>query len=644
VKRIVVSLFAGAALLCGLMSVAHAYGNRIDYGPNDYQHSAGLGLQLARAAGRQSRSEQQLDSTTQLVTERRYDSADRQVAIAHSKQSASATTLVAGQAIARGQGGAVSRIDSFDGTASFDATTGAFIGSPSRVQAFGYDANQRLTSEHEYKGAQLSAFLADANAQATQATTYAYDAVGNRISKTVTTPAGTESTSYSYDTNDRLTGETLTTATGSTVATTYTWDGNGNLASKTTPSEYTGYIFDADNRMVEVRRGTSAASATSIARYGYDADGQRIRKETPSGTTHYLIDPTTTWPQVALEIQGAQRTAYVWGNELRQQARGAAGAVATALTEDLMPLQGHLGTTIAAVDRAGNIVERYEASAFGEPVNASPRAMHQYTGEYWDQDSQLVYLRERWYDPKATRLLSLDPAMGKPSDPRTATRYSYASADPANNVDPSGAFTLGEVGSGLSASLNLALRAYNAYDLVNSMFAPSEEDDRPDRKATLWDGLMAEVIRSAFGSASSILPNASALASLGAIGGSLRPRHHTIPEYMCGASAQERVLLRFADHSRLHTQLYGLHLSVKVVLAKAYELLFRKRNRGEALSPIATVAGTSLGRYAIGEGLHAFYESEGYWAMGFSERGPTFGSLGNVFLRERARYVRNHHS
>ena len=70
-----------------------------------------------------------------------------------------------------------------------------------RVQTFGYDANARLTSERNYKGTQLAAFL------------------GNRIAKTVTAAAG------------------------STVIAPYSRDGSGNLASKSSPGEYTGYTI-----------------------------------------------------------------------------------------------------------------------------------------------------------------------------------------------------------------------------------------------------------------------------------------------------------------------------------------------------------------------------------------------------------------
>jgi RHS repeat-associated protein len=407
------------------------------------------------AAGRPLRSEQVLDAVgIDLVTERRHDAQDRLIAIAHLRRQGGVSTLLAGQAIGRGTGGAVSRIDTFDATAGFNAGTGSFTGDPARVQTFGYDANARLTSERNYKGAQLAAFLGNPAAAATQATSYAYDGVGNRTGKTVTTPAGTDSTVYTYDSNDRLTTETLTTSTGTTVTTTYTWDGNGNLASKASPSEYTGYLFDADNRLVEVRRGATQGTATPVASYGYDGDGQRIRKTTAGGSTRYLIDATPLWSQVVLESTGGQSTAYVWGDVLRQQASGASGTAATAPAENLVPLPGHLNTTLAGINAAGAVVETAEATAYGELANTSPRLRHQYTGEYWDPESGLTYLRARWMSPTAGRFASPDPHPGMTAAPKSLNRYSYANGDPVNLHDPSGAFAVG--GFSFAPTLNVA--------------------------------------------------------------------------------------------------------------------------------------------------------------------------------------------
>jgi RHS repeat-associated protein len=417
-------------------------------------------------AGRPLRSEQVLDAVAGigLVTERRHDAQDRLIAIAHLRRQGGATTLLAGQVITRGTGGAVSRIDTFDGSAAFVMATGSFTGNPSRVQAFGYDANARLTSERSYKGVQLTAFLGDAAASATQATVYTYDNVSNRTAKTTTTSAGTETTAYAFDNNDRLTSETLTTATGTTVTTNYTWDGNGNLASKSAPSEYTGYIFDADKRLVEVRRGATQSTATVVASYGYDGDGQRIRKTTAGGSTRYLIDPKTEWPQVVLESSASQATAYVWGDTLRQQASGANGTAATAPAENLIPLPGHLSTTLAAIDATGAVVEAAEATAYGELANSNPRLKHQYTGEYWQAEAGLTYLRARWMSPEQGRFLSLDPLEGRAAVPKSIARYAYANADPLQYIDPSGEISLASVG-GVSINIvsGFATRAQVAF-------------------------------------------------------------------------------------------------------------------------------------------------------------------------------------
>ncbi len=423
------------------------------------------------AAGRNTQSVQQLSAGVELVTDRRYDAQDRQVAIAHSKRVGATKTLVAGQAVGRGAGGAVNRLDTFDGSASFNDTTGAFGGNPARVQTFGYDANARLTQENEYKGAELLAWLGNNTLPSTQATTYAYDAVGNRTTKTVVTGAGTETTVYAYDVNDRLSTETLTTTTGSTVQTSYTWDGNGNLQSKSTPSEYTGYVFDADNRLVEVRKGASQATATTLASYGYDGDGQRIRKSSGGTTTTFLIDTTATWPQVVLETakdgSTTQDTAYVWGNELRLQVRGGQGTLFGNGAEALAPAQGHLGTVTAAIGVAGSPVESYESDAFGLlAARPAPLLNHQFGGEQLDVSTGLIYLRERWYEPRLGVFESPDRLLGTSTRPASLNRYAYAAADPVNRFDPSGNEDLLSLSIGSSAEATLQTGSVQSFRFV----------------------------------------------------------------------------------------------------------------------------------------------------------------------------------
>ncbi|MCP4540456.1 MAG: hypothetical protein GY832_25235, partial [Chloroflexi bacterium] len=60
-----------------------------------------------------------------------------------------------------------------------------------------------------------------------------------------------------------------------------------------------------------------------------------------------------------------------------------------------------LGSTRQLVDADGRIVQRYDYGPFGKVVAVEgerPSAL-QYTGEHWDGDVGLLYLRARCYDP-----------------------------------------------------------------------------------------------------------------------------------------------------------------------------------------------------------------------------------------------------
>ena len=60
------------------------------------------------------------------------------------------------------------------------------------------------------------------------------------------------------------------------------------------------------------------------------------------------------------------------------------------------------------------------------------------SGEQFDSDLGLYYLRARYYNPATGRFLSRDPLDGQQIDPKTLHKYLYAGGDPANSWDPSG--------------------------------------------------------------------------------------------------------------------------------------------------------------------------------------------------------------
>lgn len=120
------------------------------------------------------------------------------------------------------------------------------------------------------------------------------------------------------------------------------------------------------------------------------------------------------------------------------------------LQSDLLPLAGHLGTSLGAVDAAGQVQEAVATDAFGQLripgshsnpggfTNAPVGGWHQshlFAGEYWDQDSQLLYLRARWYDPQIGRFISADPFEGRQRDPRSLCERRHSVGDNQSRSD-----------------------------------------------------------------------------------------------------------------------------------------------------------------------------------------------------------------
>jgi RHS repeat-associated protein len=107
-----------------------------------------------------------------------------------------------------------------------------------------------------------------------------------------------------------------------------------------------------------------------------------------------------------------------------------------------------LGTTRALVDEAGALTDTYEYEAYGALLEhvGETECEWLYTGEQWDLDLGLVYLRARWMDPATGRFVSRDAFEGDLGRPTTRQPYEYGELDPTRYVDPTGNYSLAEVG------------------------------------------------------------------------------------------------------------------------------------------------------------------------------------------------------
>ncbi|WP_423230880.1 polymorphic toxin-type HINT domain-containing protein [Acetivibrio saccincola] len=253
---------------------------------------------------------------------------------------------------------------------------------------------------------------------------YTYDAVGNRLSKSVNGVV----TEYTYDENNRLITE------GQTV---YTYDKNGNtLSKKTKTGEEVTYTYDYNNRLTKVN--ITGAKDASTVEYAYNVDGIRVQKVVDGiEVTNYLVDENRLYAQVLEERDGEGNltVSYIYGDDLISQKRG-----------DSFSYYHYdgIGSTRALTDIHGNITDTYTYDSFGMLTSRTGTTENDYlfTGEQYDANVNFYYLRARYMNPALGRFLTMDSWGGIITDPITLHKYLYADCDPVNKIDPSGHFSI----------------------------------------------------------------------------------------------------------------------------------------------------------------------------------------------------------
>jgi RHS repeat-associated protein len=96
-----------------------------------------------------------------------------------------------------------------------------------------------------------------------------------------------------------------------------------------------------------------------------------------------------------------------------------------------------LGSPVAKTNASKAIVSitRYEPYGMTWAGNAPTIG---FTGHVNDADTGLTYMQQRYYDPLAGRLLSIDPVPTDTSSGDSFNRYAYANSSPYKYIDPDG--------------------------------------------------------------------------------------------------------------------------------------------------------------------------------------------------------------
>jgi RHS repeat-associated protein len=113
--------------------------------------------------------------------------------------------------------------------------------------------------------------------------------------------------------------------------------------------------------------------------------------------------------------------------------------IAQQQSERLYYVHDGLGSVRQLLDSTGDVEANYAYDPFGVPVvGGDVSNPYQYTGEAWDGEVELLYLRARYYQPEVGRFVSKDPWPGDDQRPGTTNRYVYVMNNPANRTDPMG--------------------------------------------------------------------------------------------------------------------------------------------------------------------------------------------------------------
>jgi RHS repeat-associated protein len=114
-------------------------------------------------------------------------------------------------------------------------------------------------------------------------------------------------------------------------------------------------------------------------------------------------------------------------------------------------------------DETQKTTDTYTYDAFGKILSSTGNTVNDFlfTGEQYDANVGFYYLRARYMDPSVGRFVTADPFGGFMFEPLSLHKYLYANADPVNNIDPSGYFSLKGLVTSMSIQSKLSSTAFS---------------------------------------------------------------------------------------------------------------------------------------------------------------------------------------
>lgn len=261
---------------------------------------------------------------------------------------------------------------------------------------------------------------------------------------------GNKTTAYKYNKNDELLRtDTLNSETEKNEVVICKNDKNGNQLATVNRYEIPSGTNDENYIDVDVTLGDNQLNDNVVNHYNalnqltrtftknykvsftYDAEGLRTSKTVNGEKTIFVWDGD----QVVMELSkgGTVQNRYIRGNDLVFADRGEN-------TEKTYYVTDTHGNVVQLLDENGSVTKIYEYDSFGNEVDPDKKDENpfRYCGEYYDKETEEVYLRARYYQPAVGRFLTRDTYTGGSDEPLSLHLYTYCENDGANHVDPSG--------------------------------------------------------------------------------------------------------------------------------------------------------------------------------------------------------------
>ena len=175
--------------------------------------------------------------------------------------------------------------------------------------------------------------------------------------------------------------------------------------------------------------------------YDYDEEGKRIKKTVNNVDHYYYYEGNRLLTEV---ISDGKRLDFLYdeSNDIIGFDYNVSGT-----TSRYYFIKNILGDVIKIVDSSGIVIVTYEYSAYGDILSISGSYAStigelnpiRYRSYYYDVDTDMYYLKTRYYNPNWCRFISCDNINYLEYDnPLNISLFRYCANNPVMNVDPDG--------------------------------------------------------------------------------------------------------------------------------------------------------------------------------------------------------------